>query len=135
MEPEIRERQRDWLIKVIAATGLAPTALAVRAGLAGPTLTRFLNDPEHSSALSHRTITAIENATGLNFGDAALDLGAAFPFAADLARKLAQKGEEIHRLRTELTRRDRAFRHLLMFLREMSPDDLAPFSEDDREPS
>jgi hypothetical protein len=66
---DTRDQQRAWLKKVIAQTGLAPTALAVSSGLAVTTLTRFLNDPDHGSALSARTIGAIERTTGVRFGD------------------------------------------------------------------
>lgn len=68
MDP--RQEQRAWLEAVIAQTGVAPTTLAVRAGLAPTTLTRFLNDPQHGSALSARTISAVEKATGLRYGAA-----------------------------------------------------------------
>ena len=52
MDP--REDQRAWLARVIAETGIAPTTLAIKAGLAPTTLTRFLNNPEHATALSAR---------------------------------------------------------------------------------
>jgi hypothetical protein len=66
MDP--REEQRAWLESVIAQTGIAATTLASRAGLAPTTLTRFLNNPTHSSALSARTLAAVEKVTGLRFG-------------------------------------------------------------------
>jgi hypothetical protein len=68
MDP--KEEQRVWLMRVLDAKGLAPTALAIAAGLAPTTLTRFLNNPEHASALSARTIAAIERQTGVRFGGA-----------------------------------------------------------------
>jgi SOS-response transcriptional repressor LexA len=68
MDP--RDEQRQWLAKLLAATNEAPTALALRAGLAPTTLTRFLNNPEHATALSARTISLLEKATGLRYGSA-----------------------------------------------------------------
>ncbi|MDP3554853.1 hypothetical protein [Methylocystis sp.] len=66
MDP--RDEQRAWLLDLLARTGEAPTSLAHRAGLAPTTLTRFLNDPEHGTALSARTISAVEKAAGVRFG-------------------------------------------------------------------
>lgn len=63
-----RDEQRAWLAQVIAETGIAPTTLATKAGLAPTTLTRFLNNPEHATALSARTIAAVENLTGVRYG-------------------------------------------------------------------
>jgi len=65
---DILDEQRDWIAKVLAATGLAPSALAAKAGLSPTTLTRFLNSGEHATALSHRTISAVEKSTGIAFG-------------------------------------------------------------------
>ncbi len=65
---DTRDEQRAWLSKVIASTGIPPTTLAQKAGLAPTTLTRFLNNPEHASALSARTISSVEKFTGLRFG-------------------------------------------------------------------
>lgn len=65
MDP--KDEQRAWLVKVLAQTNEAPTGLAMRAGLAPTTLTRFLNNPQHATALSARTISAVENATGVRF--------------------------------------------------------------------
>jgi hypothetical protein len=84
MDP--REEQRAWLQELLARTREAPTALAVKAGLAPTTLTRFLNNPEHATALSARTISAVEKATGVRFGAfpaPALREREAEPFAYD----------------------------------------------------
>jgi len=99
---DVRDEQRGWLAKVIEATGIAPTTLAQRAGLAPTTLTRFLNSPEHASALSGRTISAVEKLTGIRYGawpelrpallredDAApYEAGGAGSFPAHVARML-----------------------------------------------
>lgn len=68
MDP--RDDQRVWLERVLEVTKLAPTTLATRAKLAPTTLTRFLNNPEHATALSARTVAAIEQVAGLRFSDA-----------------------------------------------------------------
>ena len=65
---DTRDEQRAWLAQVIAATGIPPTTLAQRAGLSATTLTRFLNSPEHASALSARTIAAVEKLSGIPYG-------------------------------------------------------------------
>ena len=62
------DEQREWLRAVLAEKKLAATALAQRAGVAGPTITRFLNDPRATHALSARTVAAIEKATGMRYG-------------------------------------------------------------------
>jgi hypothetical protein len=64
-----RDEQRRWLKRVLQITGKAPTALAQEARLAPTTLTRFLNDPEHATALSARSISAVEKTTGLRYGE------------------------------------------------------------------
>jgi hypothetical protein len=82
MDP--RDEQRAWLLDLLAQTREAPTALAQRAGLAPTTLTRFLNNPQHATALSARTISAVEKAAGVRFGaspPAALRDSEADPFA------------------------------------------------------
>lgn len=66
MDP--RDEQRAWLTNLLERSGEAPTSLAIRAGLAPTTLTRFLNNPQHATALSARTISAVEKATGARFG-------------------------------------------------------------------
>lgn len=66
MDP--RDEQRAWLARVVADTQIAPTTLAVKSGLAPTTLTRFLNNPEHATALSARTIAAVETFTGIPYG-------------------------------------------------------------------
>ncbi len=66
---DTRDQQRAWLNAVLARTGLNATQLASKSGLAITTLTRFLNNPQHSSALSMRTISAIERETGIRYGE------------------------------------------------------------------
>jgi len=73
----LRERQRLWLSGLIAATGLSATALARRSGLAQTTLTRFLTSDHHGSALSARTVEAIETAAAGTLG---ITQGEAAPF-------------------------------------------------------
>ena len=73
----LRERQRLWLKGLIAATGLSATALARKSGLAQTTLTRFLSSSVHGSALSARTVEAIETAAAGTLGFAQ---GEAVPF-------------------------------------------------------
>lgn len=73
MDP--RDEQREWLKAVLAASGLAATALALRAGLAPATLTRFLNNPNHKTALNARTIKAVETASGMRYGDLSASAG------------------------------------------------------------
>lgn len=84
---DMRDEQRAWLAKVLELSGLAPTALAQKAGLAPTTLTRFLNNPEHATALSARTVSAVEKSTGLRFGEqarpATLRESEAEPFRVD----------------------------------------------------
>ncbi|MGJ0393013.1 MAG: LexA family protein [Methylocystis sp.] len=63
-----RDEQRAWLTNLLEKSGEAPTSLAMRAGLAPTTLTRFLNNPQHATALSARTISAVEKVTGARFG-------------------------------------------------------------------
>jgi transcriptional regulator with XRE-family HTH domain len=72
---ELRDRQRAWLKQALAQSGLSGTALAKKADLSQSTLTRFLSDPEHGSALSARTMAAIELATGVKFGERAMPGG------------------------------------------------------------
>ncbi len=67
---DTRAEQLRWLSRVVSETGIAPTTLATKAGLAPTTLTRFLNNPDHATALSARTISAVENATGISYGAA-----------------------------------------------------------------
>ena len=69
MATDLRLRQRDWLRRAMELSDLSATALAKKADLAQTTLTRFLGDPEHGSALSARTISAIEQASGHPFAD------------------------------------------------------------------
>ncbi|MBV1706286.1 MAG: hypothetical protein KGQ37_03675 [Hyphomicrobiales bacterium] len=73
MDP--REEQRTWLAQVLAHTGMAPTAIAIKAGLAPTTLTRFVNNPGHATALSARTIASIERISGLRYGATAPQRG------------------------------------------------------------
>lgn len=63
-----REEQRTWLRAVLEQSGMSAAALAAKAGISGPTITVFLNNPEAKHALSARTVSAIEAATGMRFG-------------------------------------------------------------------
>jgi len=58
------ERVRLWLRDVIDRTGLTPTALARRAGLAPSTLNKFLNDDRVDHCLSVTTVGKIARASG-----------------------------------------------------------------------
>ena len=63
-EDEHQRETREWLTRVLETTGLTPTALAERAGLAASTLTRFLyREVKHS--LSARTVAKVAAATGI----------------------------------------------------------------------
>lgn len=62
MDP--KERSRQWLKKVMAATGLNAVQLAEQAGLSPTTITRAKKS-DHQFALSFRTIAKISAATGI----------------------------------------------------------------------
>lgn len=63
--------QKGWELnyvrRVLAATGMSPTALAERAGFSRSTLTRALNDADHKFRLSTSTLDKIRDATGIAY--------------------------------------------------------------------
>jgi hypothetical protein len=79
------DEQRVWLRAILERLKIAPTALAQKAGLAQPTITRFLNDKTATHALSARTIAAIKRASGMTYGPDPRPVGArdreAIPFS------------------------------------------------------
>jgi SOS-response transcriptional repressor LexA len=68
--PDIRERHRAYLRRVVDETNTPPTTLARRVGVAPSTLTRALNDPHHATALRASTLEALERFSGIPFSDA-----------------------------------------------------------------
>lgn len=62
---EIRDQQRDWLRRVLDTQRTTPSELAVAAGLADVTLTRFLNRDDYEGVLSPLTVRLIVEHTGL----------------------------------------------------------------------
>lgn len=92
---DTREEQKAWLQKVIASTGIAPTTLAQKAGLAPTTLTRFLNSNDYNNALSARTISSVEKFTGIRFSADVAPIGfgevEATPFDTDENSDLAKR--------------------------------------------
>ena len=65
MIDEAQETGITYVQHVLDRLGISPTELARKAGLSVSTLTRPLNDPEHASALSIRTLAKIAKATGV----------------------------------------------------------------------
>lgn len=63
---DFRHGTAAYLKQVMFLTGLSPTALAKKAGIASSTLTRFLNSPDHKFTLSSTTLEKIAKATGIN---------------------------------------------------------------------
>jgi hypothetical protein len=63
------EETRAWLRGVLDRKRLFPATLATKAKLHPSTLTRFLNGHNVTHDLSRRTITAIEKATGILWGE------------------------------------------------------------------
>ncbi|MPL79247.1 hypothetical protein SDC9_25123 [bioreactor metagenome] len=59
--------QNRYVRRVLAETSLSASALALRAKLSSTTLTRPLNNPEHSSEISISTLQKIQDATGIPF--------------------------------------------------------------------
>lgn len=57
---ELQARQRDWLQEVITATQLRPSQIATQAGVSDTTLTRLLNNPDHTGVLTQITIDRIK---------------------------------------------------------------------------
>lgn len=58
---------RAYVRRVLAQTGLSPTALAERVGVSSTTLTRPLNSPEYPHSISRRTLDKIRAVTGIDF--------------------------------------------------------------------
>lgn len=67
---DIGAEQRGWLLHLSESTGLSLTEIARKAGMAQTTLTRFANNPNVAHVLSARTISQIEQALGVPFGQA-----------------------------------------------------------------
>lgn len=60
VKAEIRTQQRAWLRRVLAKTGKSASELAVNAGMADVTLTRFLNREDYEGTLSALNIEKIK---------------------------------------------------------------------------
>jgi len=60
--------QRAWLQAAVEASGLSPTALARKAGVAQTTVTRLLNNRAPVHALNAHSLASIERASGVPFG-------------------------------------------------------------------
>ncbi len=56
---KVRERQRDWLQRLVREHAIKPTPLAKAAGVAATTITRKLNDPDDTALLSEATVARI----------------------------------------------------------------------------
>src|SRR5690606_21917429 len=58
--------QREWLRRVLAETGLKPSPLAEKSGIAKTTILRFLDEDDQSPRVLHAgTINKIASATGI----------------------------------------------------------------------
>jgi transcriptional regulator with XRE-family HTH domain len=64
---ELINRQREWVKDVMSQTGWTQTQLSRMAKLNPSTLSHFLNGKRDGHSLTSRTISAIEQATGLSF--------------------------------------------------------------------
>lgn len=81
-----------YLRHVLDRTGFTPTKLAAEAGMSSTTLTRPLNNPDHTFNLSRRTLDSIQKATGISYA----------PFASgEMAQPLADMTD--HELLDTLT--------------------------------
>ena len=60
-----REQIKSWLLAIIENSSETPTDIARRAGIATTTVTRFLNDPDHTGTLSPSTIRKIALTQGV----------------------------------------------------------------------
>jgi hypothetical protein len=58
-----------YIRAVLDEMGVAPTALAGKAGIASTTLTRALNDPDHKFSISNKTLKKIEDASGFSYAE------------------------------------------------------------------
>ena len=72
----------EYVRRVIRETGIAPTALAKKAGFAASTLNRALNSADHKFRLSTSTLDKIRSATGIDY-------------LANAAARLPQKDEAL----------------------------------------
>ena len=79
MADDQKKQQRKWVERISRATSLNYTQLAKKAGVSSTTLTRFMNDQEHKHSLSHKTIIALEKATGIIFSSAENGLASTKP--------------------------------------------------------
>ncbi|MGL5447536.1 MAG: LexA family protein [Rhabdaerophilum sp.] len=55
----VRERQREWLQRIVREHNIKPTPLAKAAGVAATTITRKLNDPHDTALLSELSVARI----------------------------------------------------------------------------
>jgi hypothetical protein len=62
---KLRQRQRDWLQRIVREHGVKPTPLAKAAGVAATTLTRKLNDPHDTAILSELSVARIAAHLGI----------------------------------------------------------------------
>lgn len=90
----LRDLQRAWLRRLLDVTKKTPSQLAVEAGLADVTLTRFLNRADYEGVLSPLTIKLLTAFTGLPGpeGEAVLARGfeaEAVPFAVGSDTRVA----------------------------------------------
>jgi hypothetical protein len=61
----VRQRQRDWLQRIVAEHNVKPTPLAKAAGVAATTITRKLNDPHDTAILSELSVARIAAHLGI----------------------------------------------------------------------
>lgn len=74
VKAELRRVQREWLREVIRHAGESASELAVNAGVADVTITRFLNRDDYEGVLSPLVIEKIKRYTSLpGPGDLAID--------------------------------------------------------------
>lgn len=64
---DLIKRQREWLQEVLSKTGWNQTKLSKKANLSPSTLSHFLSGTRDGHALTSRTISAIEQVSGLAF--------------------------------------------------------------------
>jgi len=82
MDP-VQKGARDYVLRVLAATGWSATELARRSGLVPSTINRFLNSRAVTHTLSLRSLDKIRDASGIAMagtpGESAAEAGAAPP--------------------------------------------------------
>ena len=86
---------RDYLLRVMRATGLTQTQLANRAGLDPSTLSRFLAEGRAGHELRASTLRKIELATGVAVDKAAPVQDSAQGFAESEAEPLAVESHSV----------------------------------------